>query len=345
MSCYHPLIAYARPSPKENGKKELYFIKQGSVDFNAPFVEKDGHLYTERLELPCGQCIGCRMAYAREWAIRCVLEAKQWKHNYFLTITYDDQHLKYNDIPIPDPETGEVIDYVSGLNPTLRKKDLQDFFKLLRRESEYHFDHVGIRFFCCGEYGGQTQRPHYHVILFNAPPLDDLVLYKRSSIGHNLYNSAFLDKIWKKGYIVVGAVTYEACCYTARYMLKKHKGVDRDWYDRQQIDSEFTNCSRRPGIGFSFYEAEKSNIYEFDKIVITDSTGKAKVVRPPKYYDRLYDIDCPDELSRIKSDRIEAALTSKAQALSKTDLSPVDYLALQEKNSLERIKFLPRSLC
>lgn len=29
------------------------------------------------VEIPCGKCVGCRLKYSRDWADRCVLEAKQ----------------------------------------------------------------------------------------------------------------------------------------------------------------------------------------------------------------------------------------------------------------------------
>ena len=41
------------------------------------------------LLLPCGQCVGCRLDHSREWAVRCMLEAKEHQFNWFVTFTFD----------------------------------------------------------------------------------------------------------------------------------------------------------------------------------------------------------------------------------------------------------------
>jgi hypothetical protein len=42
------------------------------------------------LTVNCGQCLGCRMARSKEWAIRIMHEAKMHPENCFLTLTYED---------------------------------------------------------------------------------------------------------------------------------------------------------------------------------------------------------------------------------------------------------------
>ena len=38
--------------------------------------------------IKCGQCMECRLAYSREWAIRISNEAQMHERNSFLTLTY-----------------------------------------------------------------------------------------------------------------------------------------------------------------------------------------------------------------------------------------------------------------
>lgn len=48
-------------------------------------------IYDERvthIQIPCGQCIECRQAKAREWQVRLSEEYKQYKYNYFITLTF-----------------------------------------------------------------------------------------------------------------------------------------------------------------------------------------------------------------------------------------------------------------
>lgn len=51
--------------------------------------------YIESLQLPCRQCVNCRLTHSREWAIRCTHEAKMWVQNCFITLTSDDEQLHY----------------------------------------------------------------------------------------------------------------------------------------------------------------------------------------------------------------------------------------------------------
>lgn len=134
------------------------------------------------------------MEYSRQWAVCCALEAKQWQHNYFVTLTYDDFNVPLREHCKVDKFTGEVTDLNNVM--TLLPDHLKAFLKRLRTNAERQLDHQGIRFFACGEYGPLNMRPHYHLILFNCP-LPDLVLEKYAN-GYAYYRSAFLEKTWKK---------------------------------------------------------------------------------------------------------------------------------------------------
>ena len=104
-----------------------------------------------------------------------MLELQYHDSAYFVTLTYDDFHIPK--AYYPDPETGEV-----HTSYTLCKRDFQLWMKRLRKK----FSDDKIRFFACGEYGGQTKRPHYHAIVFGLH-LNDLVKYKTVKEGDSYY--------------------------------------------------------------------------------------------------------------------------------------------------------------
>lgn len=60
-------------------------------------------------------------------------------------------------------------------------KDVQDFMRRLRTNIYRHHDlfdcNQEVRFFCCPEYGPETYRPHYHILLFFADPKVASVCY------------------------------------------------------------------------------------------------------------------------------------------------------------------------
>ena len=152
----------------------------------------------EPCTIPCGKCIGCRLAHSRQWAVRCVHEASLHERNCFLTLTFDDAHL---------PVSGSVS-----------VRDVQLFLKRLRKALSYQ--NIKIRFFACGEYGDKNLRPHYHLILFNYDFSDDRQLLRQTPYGP-LYISDFLFRLWPYGFHTIGNVTFKSCAYVARYVTKK----------------------------------------------------------------------------------------------------------------------------
>ena len=112
------------------------------------------------------------------------------------------------------------------------------------------------------------------------------------------WDSPAIRKIWGKGLTALGHVEYDSCAYVARYMLKKQKGENaKEYYAEMGLEPEFTRSSRRPGIAAGYFERNKEKIYHYDEIVLPGN----KVVRPPKYYDKMYDLENPKELEAIKN--------------------------------------------
>lgn len=333
MSCYHPLTAYALPNAN-TGKKNIVFLKK------EPSSEHVASIGAEKIKLPCGQCVGCRLEYSRQWAVRCCLEAKQHKHNYFVTLTYDDLNVPLREHYKVDKDTGEVKD--PEMVMTLLPTDLQAFLKRLRTNMEREADHIGIRFFACGEYGPKNMRPHYHLILFNCP-LPDLIFEKFAN-GYTYYRSPLLEKTWKKGFVLVTDFSYETAAYVARYMLKKHKGKDADFYEKCGIEPEFTRCSRRPGLARSYLDENADFIYNYDQVIITNGKGTPIRCKPPKYFDRVFDELSPGALDDLKAHRQETAICSLENSLMNTDLDEAAYLQVKENNKMLSITSLKREL-
>ena len=147
----------------------------------------------------CGQCIGCRIQQREDWATRIELEARQWPKEqvWFITLTYDDDH-----VPGMILKTGEIMRKVQYVwKPgkkapesvqTLMYPDVQKFLKRLRRAYKGK-----LRYFCAGEYGEQTARPHYHLILFNYNP-EKLEPYRLLS-KEGYYTDTRITKCWPYG--------------------------------------------------------------------------------------------------------------------------------------------------
>lgn len=267
-------------------------------------------------QIPCGQCMECRVAKAREWSVRILHEAQLHKENSFITLTYNDDNL---------PEDG-------GLN----YKHLQTFMKDLRANLDYYKDGKKVRFFGIGEYGSQTYRPHYHLILFGENFSDDRKEWKHLSNGSRYYRSDRLESVWPYGYSVIGNVTYDSVFYVAKYCTKKIKG-DLAEYVYDGVESEKALMSRRPGIGHDFLMKYKDDIYNFDNVVLRELT-----LRPPVYYDKLFAACHPDEYLQIKQSRRDKAIDTQLKVISDRYLDEnghIDWAAVHNHCDARDLRF------
>lgn len=242
---------------------------------------------SQQLFLPCGQCIGCRLERSRQWAIRCTHEASQHEDNCFITLTYDS-----NTVPQVFDETVQT-----SLFPvyTLNSVHLRNFFKRLRHKVN-HFS-----YYSCGEYGDRTERPHYHACLFgiNFP---DRIPFRQSPEGFFYYRSSILESCWEYGHSMVADYSFETAAYVARYCTKKITGkMAEDHYSGRE--PEFARMSKNPAIGKNWLQKYSSDIYNYDTMVIRDGIQS----RPPRYYDKLFDLTNPDRMEEIKSNRVDRA--------------------------------------
>lgn len=327
MSCYHPMVLVKTANmldPKQrqivdllsrnNKKSKTKGKSYSTILIPREVAEKEGITLRENkaVLVPCGRCIGCRLDYSRQWAERCVHEAEQYEHNYFLSLTYDDDHL-------PRSDKTNVA--------TLIPDEVSKFMKALRQKMKNELGVDGIRFFACGEYGeGKGQRlinPHFHIILFNCP-LPDLqerhpikvdgkvkCIYQYADDGEKLLFSKLVASCWNddkgqlKGTAQIGKVTYESCAYVSRYIVKKQYGEGAKIYKELGIAPEFVRMSRMPGIGSKFYDSHFEAIYEFDKVA-TKHGDKVYFSNPGKYCDNKLKERDPQRFYEMKEDRHKA---------------------------------------
>ncbi len=184
----------------------------------------------------------------------------------------------------------------------------------------------------CGEYGEQLQRPHYHACLF-CFDFEDRRFYKNQN-GYSLYTSDVLEKIWGKGFCTIGDLTFETAAYTARYIMKKITGDDAFHHyvndDGVMRQPEFVRMSLKPGLGQGWYHKWRDDIYPDDFIIV-----RGKKMKPPRYYDKMYDVEDPIDLEVMKQSRFQNSLRHAA------DNTP-ERLATREKVKIAQTKNLKR---
>lgn len=179
-----------------------------------PYV-KGKHAY------PCGRCLPCRLNNRRTWTQRIILEAGLYEDNAFLTLTYSDEFLPHS------------------LNP----KHVQDFLKRLR----FAIAPLRIRYFAVGEYGDESNRPHYHIVVFGLPPCErgSSRFDRRTDRCCSICN--LVRATWGLGNVFVGTVSNASAQYVAGYTVKKLTDARDPLLNGRH--PEFARMSLRPGIG------------------------------------------------------------------------------------------------
>lgn len=233
--------------------------------------------------VPCGKCFGCRQALARDWWIRIFHEgldhtelyrdpgtgvSTRIPDNCMVTLTYDEAHL---------PDGGLLV-----------RHHLTGF---LRRAG--HRWHGKPRHFAVGEYGGQTMRPHFHVILFGHSFSKERYR-RRTSDGQELVCSHLLDELWPNGLASIDDLNAGTARYVAGYVASKghddnnltgplaHRvNAESGEIQVYAVAPEFRTMSRAPGLGLRWIQEHYERVYERDCVTI-----EGRDLPPPAAYDR-----------------------------------------------------------
>ena len=189
-----------------------------------------------------------------------------------MTYTYDNANLKWT-------KNGHM---------TLYKKHHQLFMKRLRKYLKKEGYDVQLKYFMCGEYGGQTQRPHYHAVLFDLPEKFEV-------------NEHLIEEIWSHGHVQIDLVSTASIAYVCGYVNKQtywnNLGDDDD---RQR---EYRNMSQRLGANY-LTDAKVKSMREKKNPFLTLSDGQKMSV--PRYYkDKVYSDAEKLEISQKALDYME----------------------------------------
>lgn len=194
------------------------------------------YLSKQDMVVPCGSCSFCSATRRSDWATRLMYESKLHHVKKFITLTYANPHLKW----------------AHGLSQ-LHKPDIQKWFKILRKAG------YKIRYYAVGEYGSNTYRPHYHVLLFGDVP--DHVI--RSS--------------WRFGESHIGTVTEASVMYCLGYMIN-----GKSWKMQHKRVRPFSLMSRKPGLGANYLSHDMIQWHRSDRknYVLVDGAKR----HLPRYY-------------------------------------------------------------
>lgn len=185
--------------------------------------DENGYRIRKTFTVGCGHCPACKKLKASQWSLRLILESFDWQDVSCLTLTYDEEKI---------PENGSLV-----------VKDVQDWLKRFRKRSG-----LTLKYYLCGEYGDDSDRPHYHAILFGVPASDEM--------------RELVYETWNKGITELKILRDERFIrYVAGYVQKKLYDDDANIkYTLMHRIPPFTLQSK--GLGVGYLERHSKELYE-----------------------------------------------------------------------------------
>lgn len=264
-------------------------------------------------EVPCGRCPNCIKKRVSAWQFRLEQEQKHSITASFITLTYSDDHLPFTEENIP--------------HATLEKSDLQKFLKRLRKECiKSSIQPVPLKYYACGEYGTTTQRPHYHLILFNVPhPM--------------LRYSGIIERIWGKGHIQIDPCTPASIGYVTGYVMKKNMEnqyihfkkiynpitkrnethLTRTWKnENDKRNPEFATMSKHLGEHYLTTSTIKYHHAHNNNYIV--SKGGIKVTLPNYYKEKIFN----ESQKQILKNKTEEYIQSQPDVEERLRLTRID---------------------
>lgn len=197
---------------------------------------------------------------------------------------------------------------------TLCKRDLQLFFKRLRKHTDKRIrkhlskklgipqykikTHATIKYYAVGEYGTQFGRPHYHAVIFGAEQ-EDIV-------------KAWINPQTKKqiGYIDFGYDTSPAAVgYCLKYMSKESKVPVHRNDDRKP---EFAIMSKGLGKNYITENMVKYHKDDLDNRMYIPLPDGKKIAMPRYFKNKIY---TPEEYGYLKGVNEKRAKKEEEKAL------------------------------
>lgn len=258
----------------------------------------------ELVDVPCGKCNFCLQNRRKEWSFRLQKELRYHTSAKFITLTYDDDNL---------PTMEYESKYGSFPRGILVKKDLQNFFKRLRKKQAKITDQK-IKYYAVGEYGTKTCRPHYHAIVFGIDPR----LYHRIQEAWSIYHQDDKDRSTGVyvpiGQVDVGSVTANSIDYVTKYVVNR--------YDYEpELPAPFSLISN--GIGLQHLRTNESHYKTED--TVRNERGYKQVM--PRYYrDKLNQNKITNDLRKQRYiEEAERRGREELDRLAKIHASPEAY--------------------
>lgn len=194
-------------------------------------------------KVPCGKCAFCLTNKRSSWMFRIHHEMRTQEYpGYFLTLTYHPKFVKR----------------IPGVGLSLRFRDVQLFLKTLRKKKFY------AKYICVGEYGADTHRPHYHMLIWTDCPPEKL------------------ETLWFRGQIHFGRLTMASAMYTLKYIIQPKQKAENG------LEKTRAQFSKGLGLGYLTRSTYHYHTNDYDNPVLFSVIDGRKVSLPRYYRSKIF---------------------------------------------------------
>ncbi len=230
----------------------------------------------------CRKCSECVVKRQNEWIFRIKQEILHHKNSFFITYQYNEKR-----VPIINQyyhhDTGETItERIRGTQNvasnsfvrTLQYKDIQDYFKRLRKV------HPTVKHHTVGEYGEKKKRPHYHSIIMSNEDVNDTPFLKNlKNLWATNYGSTKSPDYEPNGHVYREQANHRTIRYVIKYMTKRIKDTP--------LDCELPKACQSRGLGKQYVEKHRQYHLETDRKYLVEAGGY-KIALPKYYKDQIW---------------------------------------------------------
>lgn len=203
-----------------------------------------------KMYVPCNKCIGCLKDKQKRWIYRLQRECSTSDYQLFVTLTYNPESVPLLLNPTLSKDKQSVVrysDYVKqkqivDCEQTLFPSDLTKYYKRLRKCG------LQFKYFCCGEYGDQFNRPHYHIAFF----------FDTDNCSIDTFANLCVEK-WEFGSVDVQPLIDARMTYITKYLLKS----DLESAPNPYVVQCFNRVSR--GLGLQGFMKDYEYYMHYDK--------------------------------------------------------------------------------
>lgn len=218
----------------------------------------------------------------------------------FITLTYNEEHLPH----CPDVLSPALIRMPTI--GTLQKRDLQNFFKLVRR----HYTDMKFKYFAVGDYGEDADRPHYHVIWLGVSQNWEGFVYRKTVYSKGKQVDLYEVDEWIHGYVHVGTVEMDSVRYVTDYATKSLNGIRaRETYGVRELPFKIAS----QGLGKRYCEKHAEELKRKEQFLL-----RGVHYGLPRYYRDILGIKNPNYITLLNDRAFMRGLDTFVMLLGRT---------------------------